>query len=297
MKRIARARRAAGLLALILAAAGVVPRDALAWGDEGHEIIGLIAAQALRPDVRERVAALLATDHSGLTRGTGIAVQSTWADRYRNLHPRTGRWHYVNLELRRPDLRTACFGERPLPPGVAASRGPAKDCVVDKVRQFNRELAAAATAPAERLRALQFLLHLVGDLHQPLHCADDHDRGGNDERTLIAGRPAGSLHHDWDTVFVAKLGRSPQRVAARLVRRISPAERRRWSAGTPADWALQSHAVAVRIAYGMLPRPDARGRYRLDAAYVAAATAATRSQLERAGVRLAALLNADLRRR
>ena len=284
---------------MALAATGCA-RSARAWGDEGHEVIGLIAAHYLTPVARQRVDALLSTDRSGLTRGTGIAVEATWADRYRDSdrggerYRRTHRWHYVDLELNSDDLRVACYGEPALPRGMPASRGPARDCIVDKVVEFEGELAARATSPAERLRALQFLLHLVGDLHQPLHCSDDHDRGGNDERVAIRGHRIMRLHGAWDSAFVRRLGRSPSLVAAALIGRITPAERRRWSAGTPALWALQSHAVAVRVAYGELPQSGPGGVYRLDRRYVAAATTAVRRQLERAGVRLAALLNAAL---
>ena len=168
--------------------------------------------------------------------------------------------------------------------------------MVDKVGQFDRELASPATPGAERLRALQFVLHLVGDLHQPLHCSDDRDAGGNDKRALAAGHRAGSLHHYWDALFVEELGRSPQRVARQLILGITPRQRRLWSAGTAADWALQSFGVAAAVAYGRLPRPDQHGVYELDDRYVEAATAAVRVQLQRAGVRLAWLLNVDLAR-
>ena len=290
---------AAAIAALLLA----LPRPTLAWGTEGHEIVGLIARHYLDPAVRRRVQAILATDHSGLVRGTGIAAESTWADRYRDSdrdrggarYRHTRQWHYADIEPGDSDPRRACFGERPLPAGEPASQGPADDCVVDKVLQFDRELASPRTTPHERLRALQFLLHFVGDLHQPLHSSDDHDRGGNDERVLIPGERGASLHHAWDTTFVADLGRSPTQVAARLIRGISPAERRASSGGTPVDWAMQTHRVALRIAYGRLPRPGADGRYRLTDGYVSAAKAAVRVQLQRAGLRLARLLNRALR--
>ena len=299
--RAAFRRGASAVFVLLLASAGA-PRPARAWGDEGHEIVALIAAHELTGTARRRVEALLSTDRSGLVRDDRIAAESTWADRYRDSgrgrggsrRRRTSRWHFADIELRSPDLAAACYGEPALPPGVPASRGPARDCVVDKVVQFDRELRAADTPPTERLRALQFLLHLVGDLHQPLHCADDHDRGGNARRVIGPDGRRSNLHREWDTVFVAGLGRSPAQVAAALVQRITPAERRRWRRGLPADWALETHAVAVQVAYGDLPRPDARGRERLDARYAAAASAAVRVQLERAGVRLAAMLNADL---
>ena len=65
-----------------------------------------------------------------------------------------------------------------MPPGILASHGPADACIVDKIDQFEAELANPETAPEERLVALKFLLYLVGDVHQPLHATDDHDAGG-----------------------------------------------------------------------------------------------------------------------
>jgi hypothetical protein len=253
----------------------LVPSIGLGFGDEGHEIIGAIAAHELTPGARARVLALLATDHSGLTADTSIPAEATWADRARDATTRG--WHYVNLELHDPDLASACAGR--------------ESCIVTKIDEFRAELANPTTPAAERLRALQFLLHLVGDLHQPLHAADDRDRGGNTERVHAPGLPEGSLHHYWDTVFVAALGTDSTAVADRLLAEISPEDRRRWCAGTTSAWAWDSYAIARRRVYGELPRPDAGGRYQLDSQYVADAGAIERVQLERAGVRLGWLLN------
>ena len=109
--------------------------------------------------------------------------------------------------------------------------------MIDKILQFERELRAAGTSPEEKLRALQFLLHLVGDLHQPLHSIDDHDAGGNARRVSARGMRAGSLHHYWDVEFVQRLGPDVDGLAARLLARIGPNERSRWQRGGPADWA------------------------------------------------------------
>jgi len=263
-------RAALALLLLVL-----LPGVDLAFGDEGHEIIGAIAAQELTPTTRARVLALLATDHSGLTADTSIPSEATWADRARDATTRG--WHYVNLELHDPDLASACAGP--------------ESCIVTKIDEFRAALDNPETPAPERLRALQFLLHLVGDLHQPLHAADDRDRGGNTERVLAPGAAEGSLHHYWDTVFVTALGTDSTAVADRLLAEISPEDRRRWRAGTPRDWAWDSYAIARRRIYGELPPPDAVGRYHLSAQYVADATAIVRVQLERAGVRLGMLLN------
>jgi hypothetical protein len=107
-----------------------------------------------------------------------------WADKYRdsdrdttrNRYEATWRWHFVDIELGQQDLGPACFGHPALPPGVPASKGPPRACVVDKINQFAAELGDPATGASEQLLALQFLLHFVGDLHQPLHAADDHRR-------------------------------------------------------------------------------------------------------------------------
>ena len=287
----------------ILLLCGLLPAPAACgWGDEGHEIVALIALHYLRAPVRARVQALLAGDHSALTPDPSIASEAIWADRYRDSdrdssrvrYEHTFRWHFVDLELDAPDLRQACYGFPALPAGTPASQGPARDCIVDKIDEFAAELADAHTSPAERLQALQFLLHFVGDVHQPLHAADDRDRGGNRVRVSEPGERAGSLHGYWDVQFVRALGADPRAVAASLVGHISAAEQHAWAGGDARQWALQSFALARRVAYGALPAPDAHGHYQLSPAYVTRASQVVALQLSRAGVRLAMLLNRSL---
>jgi len=281
-------------LALLLARAA----PALAWGDEGHEVIGLIAQSFLTPAVRAKVQAMLAADPDGLTEHT-IAAATTWADKYRDSNTNgarqaTRQWHFVDIELGAPDLDRACFGHPGLPAGTPASSGPAQACVVDKIKEFSAELANSATDAEERVVALKFLLHLVGDLHQPLHASDDNDHGGNNKRASANGLPAGTLHHYWDTEFVEQLGPDPKRIAAMLTARISPDDAKAWARGGPPDWAMDSFLVAKDDAYGRLPAPNARGSYRLPDTYVAMATRDAAMQMSKAGVRLAVVLNTAL---
>ena len=148
--------------------ASFLPQHAQAWGDEGHRIIALIAEQYLEPATRAEVNAMLSANHDSLT-AHDIASEATWADKYRDsdrsgardLYQGTRQWHFVDIEVDSPNLEHACHNHPRLPPGRPASRGPADACIVDKIDQFEAELANPETAPEERLVALKFLLHLV----------------------------------------------------------------------------------------------------------------------------------------
>jgi S1/P1 Nuclease len=273
------------------------------WGDEGHQIVALIAQHYLDARVKQRVRALLATDTSALVSDSSMASEATWADRYRDSdrdasrqrYEHTRQWHYVDLELSSPNLDRACFAHPGLLPGTPASAGPAQDCVVDKIDQFEAELRNPRTDSVERRLALQFLLHLIGDVHQPLHASDDADEGGNLKRVSAQGMHAGSLHHYWDTEFVRRLGEQPQAVSLKLLAQISASDIKAWQRGGPADWARESFSLAKAVSYDALPRAGARGGYRLSAGYVESSVNAVQLQLSRAGVRLASVLNRDLR--
>src|ERR1700722_13777632 len=220
-------------VAVALLGAALMPRWAHAWGDEGHEIVALIADHYLDAPVRAKVQALLLTDQTGLVPDTSMTTESIWADRYREsdrhrgsdlhgpLYEETRRWHYVDIELASPNLASACFDHPRLPAGTRASAGPATACVVDKIEQFEAELKNRRAPADERRLALQFLLHFIGDLHQPLHASDDEDEGGNLKRVSAEGFRNGNLHRYWDTDFVSALGTEPQQVAAKLIAHIS----------------------------------------------------------------------------
>jgi hypothetical protein len=285
-------------LASFLAAAVlvVVPVPASAWGFEGHQIVALIARAELTPAVRAKVDAILATDTDPLTEHD-MASEATWADVYRSRgHRETAEWHFVDTEIDAPDLRRACFG---FPAAVQpASTGPAQDCVVDKVREFAAELGALGTAPVERLLALKYLLHFVGDEHQPLHASDNHDRGGNCVSLALGGSFKANLHSYWDTAVVeAAVGTDPAAAATLLRARISPAQRNAWRSGDPVSWAQQSFKIAQTSVYSIGSPPGCPSDavpIVLPPAYAKVAQTAATLQLQRAGIRLAAVLNRAL---
>lgn len=276
--------------ALVALLALLAPNLAWAWGDQGHRIVAIIAAGQLTPAAKAGVDALLAADGDTLT-APDIASRATWADAYRDSdrnaererYLRTREWHFVDQDLHAPDLAKACHGHPPA--AVPASAGPAKSCIVDRIDAFQAELPGAEP---ERTVAFKFLLHLVGDIHQPLHATDNHDRGGNDVLIRAPGSSARNLHLWWDVDAVAGLGGgTPEAVAAVLMARHGH-RCAGWMAGSAADWARETFAIGRDVAYALPPPQDKV--VILDAAYVDRAVATAGEQLVKAGCRLAMVL-------
>src|SRR5262249_10321431 len=123
------------VFALAMGALNVAPSErAFAWGDDGHEVVALIAQSFLNPDVRRRVTGLLSSDTDNLT-AHDIASAATWADKFRDSNhngarAKTRQWHFVDVEIASPNLDMACFNPPTIPAGTVASNGPADDCVV-----------------------------------------------------------------------------------------------------------------------------------------------------------------------
>lgn len=290
-----------GLVGLALAGA-LSPAPARAWGDEGHKIIATIAYAHLTPGARERVDAILRDDTDTLSE-PDIASRATWADKYRDSDRNTSKqryrltraWHFVDLEIDGPDLATACFDHPPAT--TPASQGPEQACVVDRINAFTAELRDPFPSP-ERTLAFKFLLHLVGDVHQPLHAADHHDAGGNGVLVLFGRRTVGEkLHAYWDTTVVRQLGKVPDEVAASLEQRFG-AQCNGWMQGTAADWAMESFGIARDFVYQIgeqtMDEHD-QPAYTLTSDYQRRARDVAAEQLEKAGCRLALVLREALR--
>jgi hypothetical protein len=265
--------------------------SAAAWGYEGHKVVAAIARADLTPAVQAKVDALLAADTDTLEPHDMLSA-ATWADSFRRDHRETVPWHFVDLELEGPDLDKACFGH---PPSAApASAGPAQACLVDRLNAFEAELKDPATLQAERIVALKFVLHFVGDIHQPLHASDNGNQGGNCIRLALGEARTTNLHSYWDTGLIVRMGSDPVALAQTLRGQITPAQKRAWEAGDATAWALESYGIAKSTAYWPgAPAGCARDAapVSLPAGYDAPAQAAIALQLEKAGVRLAWVLN------
>ncbi|HEX3754078.1 MAG TPA: S1/P1 nuclease [Rhizomicrobium sp.] len=263
-----------GFLAMSL---GVWASPVLAWGPEGHEVIAHIAARELTAHARAQVAALL----GGGARPMMVA-DANWADEIRDSRPDTARWHFVNIPLGAPH-------------GYDRARDCASDdCVVDQIERDARIVADRKLPRARRAEALKFLIHFVGDVHQPLHTIDNHDNGGNGIAVRIAGTSGRTnMHRVWDTLLVEREGGDAGMVAAQIEAGIGPRQRAAWQSGTPAGWASESWQLARREIYA---RVDGGGRtVRLSRSYLVQEEGPVRVQLAKAGLRLARMLNTIFR--
>ncbi|QOZ36364.1 S1/P1 nuclease [Bradyrhizobium sp. CCBAU 53421] len=288
-------------LSLALPILAALPQSALAWGDDGHKTIALIAQQCLTPKASDAVKSLLAADTDNLV-PHDIANAATWADKFRDENNRrdhyqeTQNWHFTDIEIATPDLTAACFGRKPLPARMLASDGPPQACAVDKVEQFGAELADSGTDAEERVMALKFVLHFAGDLHQPLHSPDNHDYGGNSVKVTVEGfkhTRKDELHGFWDTQFVDAIAKPPTALSKQLLAEITPAQAAEWAQGKPEDWAMEAFNLGKNDAYGSPPLSKDTPQ-QIDAVYVAKAETDVKLQLKRAGVRLALFLDQKL---
>jgi S1/P1 Nuclease len=169
--------------------------------------------------------------------------------------------------------------------------------VVNKVSEFSKELASPATPPPERLLALKFLLHFVGDMHQPLHDSDNHDKGGNCVLLNLGGPRQVNLHGYWDTVVVRGLGDDAQAAAETLAGRITPQDKAAWEKGDPQSWAMEGFDLARTVIYTLGSKPGCdrdQSPISLPPGYDETARKTAAIQLEKAGVRLALVLNRSL---
>ena len=275
---------------LVSAAAGaalvVTGPTVLGWGAEGHHIVARIALERLAPETKHQVDDLLA--------GEDFVAASTWADEVRPQRPETYNWHFVDIPYDQLNYNAArdC---KPTPQG---------DCIIAALTRAQHDLTDSSLSKDQRREALKWIIHLVGDLHQPLHTIDNHDRGGNDVLVTIAGQPAPppgvkvNLHSVWDSRVISQVDPDEVSYAGQLADEFKTQR----IVGLPVDvvaWAEATHQIAVEYVYvypGFTPGSPPSHPVELSQDYQHNAHLAVDHQLELAGVRLAAVLNSALRK-
>ncbi|MFA0923110.1 S1/P1 nuclease [Xanthomonas fragariae] len=253
-------------------AAAFQPTSAFAWGPQGHRLVARVAETELSTQARAQVAQLLAGEPDPTLHGV-----ATWADEVREYDPdlgkRSGRWHYVNL------AEHDC--------GYAPPRDcPDGNCVIDALEKQTALLGDRSQPLDVRRQALKFVVHLVGDIHQPMHAGYAHDKGGNDFQLQVDGKGS-NLHALWDSGMLNDRHLSDDAYLQRLLALPAAAAVSSVLPPPAAAWAQASCKIAVTP--GVYPSAHA-----LPGGYIATYRPIAETQLRVAGDRLAAVLNAAL---
>lgn len=238
--------------------------NAFGWGQKGHDTVAAIAERHFTEATADSVRAIF--------NGLSPVYWSNWLDNasYQPDYAYTKTWHYKNI-----DAGQDYDSVPPLPTGD----------VVTAIREQIALLTSEASTPAQKELALKILIHVVGDLHQPMHMGHASDRGGNQVQVRFFDQGT-NLHSVWD-------GRLPNAGHswtytewADQLDRLSPEAQAAETSGNVDDWARQSHEIATRI-YDYFPSGS-----RISYNQIAYWTPTVEKQLLRGGLRLAKILNA-----
>ena len=258
------------------AAASLVPAPVFAWGKTGHRVVAAIADTQLSGLARAHVREILGGAES-------LDEAATWPDEMRSApgdfwQKTATPWHYVTLN------------------GIAYDHAPPEGDALQALDHFRSVLRDPTASLADKQLALRFVVHLVGDLHQPLHVGKCCDKGGNDVKVSWFGKPT-NLHAVWDSSLVDEEQLSFTELAAKLERHVTNQDVLDWWDLNPRDWIRESAEIRDTL-YPSVSKPakgKKRGRRRavpeLSYAYVYKVTPVMERRLSQAGVRLAAYLN------
>jgi nuclease S1 len=245
-----------------------------AWGPDGHRIVCGVAWRHLNPDGRALATRLLRSNDEQT-----FVNACLWADSVRRDRPETYDYHFVNIPAGQPGFNEERYCRAP------------KRCAPWAIVHFGHRLADRSADLLTRTEALKYVLHFVGDLHQPLHAGRPGDRGGNEIMVDFFGDAGdqerrNNLHSVWDSQMLRRAGMRWPEASNRLYSQIADDEVQSWQTLNVREWADESFRLDEEFVYGKLPRD---GRIRNE--YYKPALGIAEVQLLKGGIRLAHLLN------
>lgn len=235
--------------------------QAYSWGPTGHRVIGQIAENHLTKKARKEVVKLLGKD--------GLAEVSTWMDEIKSddRYDHTHSWHYTTI-----------------PEGtIYETRNNDEGQLVEQINKMKITLSSEDSAHETKVQALKILVHLIGDLHQPLHVGNGEDRGGNQVKINFFYEGT-NLHRVWDSDMINHKLFSYSELAC-ISDQADTEQIEIWEQGTTADWA--DECLQYRPQIYNFGDPD-----RVGYEYVYQNWDLVKQQLLKGGIRLAAVLNA-----
>jgi hypothetical protein len=269
----------------------VVPSPAAAWWEYGHQTTAEVALKLVKPRTRQSILWLLRQQkvlETPTCPARTIEEASVWPDCIKTLGDRFSyayMWHFQDVDICKPfDLKEPCAGG---------------NCISAQIARAQRMIADRELPTRDRLMALAFLVHFVGDLHQPLHGSEhEGDQGGNKVKASYGFIPRTNLHSIWDGLLADRAISTPPGGADGILSQVSPEQRTEIAQGTLQDWSRESWEIAKTKVYGSLipdpcgtPVPD---RVVMDQAKIQELIPVLRLQIAKGGIRLARLLDEAL---
>lgn len=257
----------------------LLPLTLSAWWNHGHELVAAIAEQNISPETRSRINTLFPEDKD-------LVAIASEADVIAEQNHGTKPWHYIDMPVRENVTRQT----------VDRYRNEKGNDIISQLHLRLSELKNPGLDKKKREYALLFVVHLMGDLHMPLHCSDDRDLGGN-RKWVIFSRPDDGrqekfkLHAFWDQLPDLDFPGDPDSVAKAINRATAGVDKQNWRKGDIEDWALESYGIAKNRIYNNLPAGPSDTPVALPPDICASLKPVVRIQLERAGLRLAAVLD------
>lgn len=274
------------LITLAFAALSTAGQDVLAWGSTGHRVVGLVAERHMDPDALKKAYAILG--------GHDLAFVSTWPDELRSgpkTYAYTYNWHYTTWQDEDDRFH-------------AGLENDGTGFLMSQVEKQIAVLKNPAASKADKAFALKFTVHLIGDVHQPLHVGTSGDKGGNACRVTWHGKPS-NLHTVWDSDMIEKTNLSYTELADFASQDRTQKQIRQWQSGDVKQWAEESKKLRGRIYPAEVVQPNAPVTYltyckgkvepeampKLGYDYSYEYDPVVRERLYQAGVRLAKVLN------
>lgn len=271
----------------------LVAPEVSAWGDEGHEIVGYAASTLLSVKAKKAVHDLLAHDPDERGRPLERQLQdcATWPDRVKHKESipstvfarfdvhfttETDTFHYADLTGDKFDQSRDCADHQ---------------CIVEGIDVCVETLANPKVVVATRIEAFKFLVHLVGDIHQPLHSGRRKDKGGLGINPVYAPGDTGNLHHIWDATVINAAKLAPEQYGIRRVLPIIAQNQLTYANDLKAvNWVAETHQIAMHSAYVDEKGKQIEDNAHLSPKYIENAQEIPDVQLAKAAVRLAALI-------
>jgi len=236
----------------------------VSWGPEGHSTIALIAQSHLTPQAKQAVEKIL--------NNQPMSSISSYADQYRETHPQTGDWHFLNLELGLSQSQFKQFVLQQTKPNVYI-----------EINKEIAELSNPKTSKAQKKFDLEFLIHFVGDAHQPMHISRAEDRGGNDITVTYDGKST-NVHKIWDSLLLND-DQPDFTTLATKIDKATPTQIKKWQSDDIIQWLWESYQASSKV------YANVHNGMILDHNYYLTNIKTAETRLEMGGIRLAGVLN------